>query len=446
MMALPAGAAASVVEVTASAGPAAEEYLEYRASTGEANRVSIGFTDDYVVIKDSGVKRIRVARSPFGACRATNPRRVVCPRMSVFSMLRDRDDRIGFVPGADQPEPTGDNPFAFDEEYEDGEGSVEETTYVDAGSGDDRVVGSRFDDAIEPGPGADKVFGRGGPDWVSIDADSAADHIRGGGGADALYTFVESEVVDLAARTVSAGGETDSVAGFERVNTGPGDDTLRGTDRAEALYGGGGVDTVDGRGGSDALYGDSPATIEGRSSANTIIGGDGDDFIDARSRNPVPATPIDCGAGADVFTGEVDDRPNASCEQVAFRFDNGKIYEVPPDYDDRLPAFPVAREPDGDPVYAMKCPTSGRPPHGGCSGTVALTSATEAATPYGSAPYNLAPGATGNVPVELNAAGRAAVAAGEPVAVHISGELAPPPNANVPPLAYSFGWQHVIAP
>jgi Ca2+-binding RTX toxin-like protein len=330
---------------------------------------------------------------------------------------------------------------------EDSEGAVEDSTLVDGGPGDDRIVGSRFDDFIVPGSGRDKVFARGGPDWISADADAADDHLRGGGGGDALYTGSADDAVDLAARTLTSAGQSDSVAGFERVHTGGGADTLRGGDRAEALYGGGGTDTVDGRGGRDLLFGDSPQTSQGESSPNTIIGGDGDDYVDARSRNPVPTTSIECGAGNDIFTGEVDDRPDPSCELVAFRFGSGDtFFEDPPDFDHGMRAFPVAREPDGDPVYALACPPANRPPNSGCSGTIALSDPADPNATYGSAPFAAGPGQTANVAVPLNAAGQAAVGAGRPVAARVSGEAAPPPGSGAPSGAFTFGWQHVVGP
>lgn len=448
ILALPSAAQGAAVEVTASSGPAAEEYLEFRASRGEGNRVSVNITDRNVVIRDTGAKRIRAERTTFGACRATSRQRVVCPAMSVFVFLRDGNDRISFAPGTEEPESTEGNPFDFAEDYEDSEGAVEDSVFVDGGTGDDRIVGSRFDDFILPGTGRDKVFARGGPDWVNIDGDSANDYVRGGGGADALYTGAEDEIVDLAAGTLSSAGQSDSVGGFERVHTSGGADTLRGTDRAEALYGGGGVDVVDGRGGRDLLFGDSPQTSDGQSSANTIIGGDGDDFVDARSRNLVPTTSIDCGAGNDVFTGEVDDRPEPSCEQVAFRFGTGAtFYEDQPDFTHAMRAFPLRRNDDGNPVYSVTCPPANQGPNSGCGGILTLSSPTDPNTSYsGISEFGGGPGGTGEVVAPLNAAGRAAVAAGQPVAVRVDGQTDPPAGSAAAPTRFVFGWQHVVAP
>lgn len=448
-LALPAAAPASVVEVTASSGPAAEEYLEYRASKGEANRVTVNMKGRDVVIVDRGVKRIAIKRTSFGRCRATSARRVVCPGLSIFVILRDGKDTTSFTPGADAAPPEDGDPFDFDEEYEDDEGAVTEVAYVDGGPGDDRLKGTRYDDVIVPGPGADKVFARGGDDAIHADIDGADDHLRGGGGADAAYPSASGPVVvDLVTGLVTSGSDIDSVGGFERVHGGPGTDQLRGSGRSEALYGEGGSDTVDGRGGSDLLFGDSPATAEGKSSLNEVIGGEGDDFIDVRSRNPSPTSTVDCGAGADVFIGEVDDRVDPSCERVAIRIGEGTTsYEELPDFDPAIRAFPTARELDGDPVYEFAC----RGPSGmtgRCSGTFALESTAPEPVAYGSGSFSAGPGETVAVVVSLNDAGRAALLGrSAPVAVRVSGQdSVMPEGSDAPATRFKFGWQHVLAP
>ena len=439
-LALPAAAPASVVEVSASAGPAAEEYLEYRASKGEANRVQVNMKGRDVVIVDRGVKRIALKRTPFGRCRATSARRVVCPGLSVFLILRDGDDTASFAPGADGSPPKDGDPFAFDEEYEDDEGAVDEATYVDGGAGDDRLKGTVYSDVIVPGPGRDKVFARGGDDEIHDDPDGADDHLRGGGDADALHLTSASPVsVDLAANIATAGAETDSVAGFERVHGSAGPDSLIGSDRSEALYGEGGGDRIDGRGGNDLLFGDSPSTTQGNSSPNDITGGGGDDFIDVRSRNLVTTSPVDCGDGEDVFTGEVDDQVRPSCERVALRFGTGEtFYEDPPDFDDRMRAFPVATELDGDPVYEFTCP-KGR---GACSGTIALESIGQQPAPLGSGSFEVPAGQSANVTVNLSAEGRAAMSTARAVTVRVQGKI--DPGGGRPATAIAFGWQHTV--
>ncbi|HEX8745294.1 MAG TPA: hypothetical protein VF712_19365 [Thermoleophilaceae bacterium] len=447
-IALPARASAATVEVSASSGPAAEEYVLYRASGSERNRVQVQFLRDTIVILDKGVARIGTRRRPFGVCRTSGrPNRVVCPRFSISVSLKAGDDTITFAPGKDTGEPARTRPFRFAEDYEDTEGSITETAYVHGGSGDDRIQGSQFADFIVPSKGRDKVFARGGGDWVQLEPDGEDDYVRAAGGVDALR-FNGSRrpvTVDLAAGTASAAdGETDSIAGFERLHGGQADDVLLGTELADAIYGEAGSDRIDGRDGSDLLSGESPSVSGG--SPNQITGGEGDDFVDARSDEPAPTSAVDCGAGSDNVAGETDDRLDGSCELVAFRPPNDRFLYEQPDFDLAMRAFPVAREAGGDPVYEFPCPGAKARPNGGCSGAVALTSPEGA--DYGSGAFTATPGQAVNVAVALNGAGKAALAAGTPVVVRVTADLAPPPGsgAGAQPAKLDFGWQQVLAP
>jgi hypothetical protein len=89
------------------------------------------------------------------------------------------------------------------------------------------------------------------------------------------------------------------------------------------------------------------------------------------------------------------------------------------------------------------------PPIVGCAGTLALEApptagATGAPERLGSASFSLAPSTSENVITTLTSAGRAALAAGAPVAVHVSADLALTPSPASPrprPLKLNFGWQ-----
>jgi hypothetical protein len=62
-------------------------------------------------------------------------------------------------------------------------------------------------------------------------------------------------------------GEGDALLNLEAIESGSGNDLLRGTDANEWLSGNGGNDTIDGRGGDD--------TLDGGPGSNTITGGAG---------------------------------------------------------------------------------------------------------------------------------------------------------------------------
>lgn len=414
---LPATAGASTIEVSASAGPAASEFLQYRASKGEANRVRVLFGKNSVVLVDKSTKRITVKRDQgFGRCRATSRHRVVCPDMPLFASLRDSKDRFSVAPGDRGDAPTSTNPRSYAADYEDTEGAVTVTLFVDAGSGDDSVTGSKYDDTILPGPGRDTVDGRDGPDAIDSEPDGVIDSLDGGGDIDSISFFSSAPVsVDLAAGAGGPAGELDRLAGFERVHGGSGDDDIRGTETTDALYGESGRDHLDGRGGNDMVVGDAPDVTNG--SPNELIGGDGDDVLDTRAEKPAPTSTVACGAGNDSHIGGVDALLDPSCESALLRVGFGTVTDPETEevlYDDPMKVTPVAKTSDSI-TFEVPCP---KHRNGACTGKLELPD-------YGSADFSLSPGERRSVTVPLNAAGQAAVAGSSPVAVRLSMDLSP---------------------
>jgi Ca2+-binding RTX toxin-like protein len=111
------------------------------------------------------------------------------------------------------------------------------------GAGDDLLAGGGGDDRIADGTGADRVQGGDGDDQVVAAADAAADGFDGGAGMDTLdlSAVAQGVCVDLVAGTVGgleAGADT--IAGFERVLGGAGDDHFVAGPQAVTLAGGGG--------------------------------------------------------------------------------------------------------------------------------------------------------------------------------------------------------------
>jgi hemolysin type calcium-binding protein len=448
-LAAPASAVASTIEVTASAGPASDEYLEYRTTKHEANRVSVLFAKHSVVIVDRGTRRIRTKGSAFGRCKITSPQRAVCPHFSLYAFLRDGNDRLTVAPGDKGGPPVTTDPLDLAEDYEDTEGAIVETTYIDAGSGNDFVSGSKYNDIIIAGSGRDHVEGRDGPDRIYSAPDAAPDALIGGGDIDGVYFYGSKAVaVDLAAGIGGAAGEQDQLRSLERVHGGGAADVLRGTDGPDALYGEGAGDSIDGRGGPDLLVADSPITSEG-SPFNDILGGAGDDIVDTRTAKPTPTAHVDCGDGADRHIGGVDAFLAASCESALPRVPFGSL-TLPADedvlYGTPMKTTPVAKAADNV-TFEVPCPATSERNNSGCTGKVTLERPPVAGSnappeQFGSGNFSLMPGQSGNVVVTLTPAGQAAVAGADPVAVHVTMDLAPPAVSPAPPVAHAdFGWQ-----
>ena len=448
--ALPAAAVGSTIEVTAGAGPSNNEYIDYVASKGEKNRVRVLIKKNTLVFVDKGTKRIRPKQDfGFGRCKATSPRRVVCPNFPLIASLRDGNDRFSVAPGDKGSPPTATSPLKYAETYEDTEGAIVEALIVDMGTGDDFVSGSRYNDVLIPGRGRDHVEGRGGPDQIYTSSDGSPDSLDGGGDADSVsFNAQDRLTVDLTAGTAIVGGETDTVRGLERVHGGQAADVLRGSERTDALYGEGGADTVDGRGGNDLIVGDSPLTMVG--AANTLVGGEGDDIVDTRVERATPTSTADCGPGTDAFAGGVDTRLGPSCELTIPRLPFGSL-TTPTEENlfDGSPtrAVPVAKTPDTA-TFDVACPSTDDLNHGGCAVTIALerppTPGSDAPPEQlGSGNADIEPGAHGNVTVTLNAAGQAAVASGDPVAVRAAIDLKPLPGSppGTAPAKLRWGWQ-----
>ncbi|MBN7756650.1 cadherin-like domain-containing protein [Nitratireductor aquimarinus] len=150
---------------------------------------------------------------------------------------------------------------------ETGSDSVTGFEVVRGGSGDDDLAGSseaeslygyEGADVLADGDGEDTLHGGAGDDVIVAAADGDDDVYHGGEGDDTLDYSATSEgvIVDLAAGTVF-GSETgrDSVAGFEVVRGGSGDDDLAGSSEAETLYGYEGDDVLADGDGEDTLHG-----------------------------------------------------------------------------------------------------------------------------------------------------------------------------------------------
>ena len=160
---------------------------------------------------------------------------------------------------------------------------------------DDVLTGDGGDNVIEGGAGDDTIDGAGGSDTLSHAADTAG------------------VTVDLTAGTATGGATgTDTVANFENLAGGGGNDDLTG-DATTTFFASGGTDTLDGGGGTlDLSDQTDPVAVDlGAGTASgtgftmavsnfvTVLGGSGDDDI----TGDAGANVLDGGDGADTLSG-----------------------------------------------------------------------------------------------------------------------------------------------
>ncbi|TKD50761.1 peroxidase family protein [Sphingomonas baiyangensis] len=148
---------------------------------------------------------------------------------------------------------------------------------------------------IQTGNGADQVTLDGaastvmtglGDDTVVATVDNQQDRLRGQGGFDTLdySAYATGLGIALTNSVVTGSGTTtatsDTIAEFEHVIGGSGNDTIAGTGLGNRLDGGSGGDTLRGLNGDDHLIGGlGDDTLEGGMGTDTIEGGAGNDVI-----------------------------------------------------------------------------------------------------------------------------------------------------------------------
>ncbi|MFK7977514.1 MAG: cadherin-like domain-containing protein [Halioglobus sp.] len=222
---------------------------------------------------------------------------------------------------------------------------------IDAGDGNDTVIGDDSDNVIVGGRGNDNLYGGGGDDTFSIHGGVGLDQYDGGEGTDSIvggkfndhlqikgdFENINSiEVIDGAGgKDRLYGGDEDNtidlnkgpkIINFEEFHGGRGDDTIIGTDADEVFVGGdgndtlitgAGNDTLDGGKGNDILSageGDDTFRVNGNTGYDKYDGGDGNDTIlGGRGRDTIQVgdnfnnmqsvESIDGGDGYDVLQG-----------------------------------------------------------------------------------------------------------------------------------------------
>jgi Ca2+-binding RTX toxin-like protein len=148
-------------------------------------------------------------------------------------------------------------------------------TYVDAGPGNDLVMGGDGADTLTGGAGKDFVNGGAGDDRVA--GNGGHDHLIGAAGNDRLYGGNENDLLE--------GG-----AGVDRLWAGPGDDVLAGNGSSDKLFGEAGndilaggtqADLLDGGDGIDtfAVFDHAADTADGGAGVDLLASSDPDDII-----------------------------------------------------------------------------------------------------------------------------------------------------------------------
>ena len=130
-------------------------------------------------------------------------------------------------------------------------------------AGDDVLYANQGADGIMDGAGDDVVRAGSGA-YTSLNAGGGSDSFSSGASFGRLsFTFLPGPVaVNLTSGTVTGPDVTATVFGFVEVWGTPGNDTLIGNARNNALYGVGGFDTVDGRAGTDDCTGEVVTNCE----------------------------------------------------------------------------------------------------------------------------------------------------------------------------------------
>jgi Ca2+-binding RTX toxin-like protein len=136
---------------------------------------------------------------------------------------------------------------------------------VNAGDGDDTVIGASTNQTFRGGAGDDSLSGGNGRDILS--GDDGADTLSGDGGSDILSGGADED-------TLSGG------AGGDRLSGDRGSDSLAGGDGSDRLVGGLEFDTLLGGSGADTLFGDENYDyLYGEDGNDSLDGGMHDDYL-----------------------------------------------------------------------------------------------------------------------------------------------------------------------
>lgn len=172
---------------------------------------------------------------------------------------------------------------------------LREIENVTTTSGNDKLYGNGAANHLTAGTGKDLLIGRNGNDVLN--GGKGSDSIFGGRGNDSAEFLTGADTtVDLSITSRQNTGEgLDTLKSIENLQTGDGDDLVKGGKAANVLATGEGNDTLIGRAGNDQLFGEGGIDqLRGGAGNDTLIGGTGDDVLFG-------------GEGADTFIFETGD-------------------------------------------------------------------------------------------------------------------------------------------
>jgi Ca2+-binding RTX toxin-like protein len=303
--------ALALIAVLAAPAPAAtvndsNSSITYTAAAGESNQVTIARSGNLLVISDAGA-----AVTPLGTCAPVNANQAICPLPASGFLQAGLGDMV--------------DTFSIAASV-----SGLPSTQVQGGPGNDKLTGGELTaDNLLGEDGADELRGLGGNDRLSggsgagdlgdfsdggagrdfFDGSSGNDVNLGGTGDDSFATLTladGSDVYDggvgrdtISVQRVFANsitldgqpgdglpGENDNMI-VEGVNTGPGNDTITGSNADESFSTGGGNDVVNAGGGNDNVFASEGAdtsnggpgddTMFDSEGNDTLLGGDGND-------------------------------------------------------------------------------------------------------------------------------------------------------------------------
>lgn len=191
---------------------------------------------------------------------------------------------------------------------------------ANGGAGDDVIRGGAGVDVLAGGDGADSLYGQGAVD--TLNGGAGVDLLDGGVAGVAIiddfagalvvtntgYSTASGKVVaeSIGYLNLTGSGGADSIDltsftfGLADISTGDGNDILTGSSVKDFLQGDGGNDLITGGGGDDNLQGGLGAdTINGGDGNDTGVGGGGDDVINGDAGDDI----LRGNSGNDTFNG-----------------------------------------------------------------------------------------------------------------------------------------------
>lgn len=183
----------------------------------------------------------------------------------------------------------------------------------------DTLTGDAIDNILKGGAGADTIYGGGGND--TLDGESGASDLLD---FTASTGNVNASLIAGTATDSAFAGQTDTIAGFENLTGGPGNDTLEGDTANNVISGGPGTNTLSfanhPAGVAVTVPSSGAGTTSGSAAADTVqfftsvVGSPFPDNFNVRNST---SENVVCGGGADGVSSNLTDVIDPSCETIA---------------------------------------------------------------------------------------------------------------------------------